>query len=378
MSLPQFAAFPTRKLRTELLPSEWEASLDSWVFLARAYLLLPQKLFSLKLNKDSSVTDFLLSYLRQNTIAEDMTGNDDQKEAALRSNVFLLVHRALTDGDPTPLPLLEVSFLEDLSIMYGRNASLRELLVRTWTSRNLDSLSTSFRKRKSALVSIIEDGDRSTEFEDLLYRTASLLKVLYQYGQFLMEGSDFLDSIATCYEHKTPGLQKKLLVTAYLCLASLLEPDHPRISILIDHVYTLKNTSGYGSLLKALCSSTPFLQKLRSRLSGPEAARAKPLLQQLSAFETTASGKPRKLIKRKINKGKSRVRDEYGHDALNNVHVHRISQITQIQDLFPDLGSLFIVQLLDEYNDDTEQVTAHLLDDSLPVHLRHADRTENM
>ena len=378
MSLPQFAAFPPPQLRTELLPSEWEACIDSWIFLCRAHLLRPRKLFSLQLNKDPSVTDFLLSYLRQNTIAEDLSSIDAQKKGALRSDAFLLAHRALTDGDPTPMPLLEASFLEDLSIMYGRNASLRELLVRTWTSRNLDSLSTSFRKRKSALVRMIEDGKGTTELEDSLYRTVSLLRVLYPYGQFLMEGSDFLDSLATCYEHKSPGLQKKLLVTAYLCLASLLEPSNPRISILIDHLYGLKSASGYGNLLKALCSSTHFLQKLRSRLSGPEAARAKALLQELSAFETTASGKPRNLIKRKINKGKGKVREEYGHDALNNVHVHRISQITQIQDLFPDLGSLFIVKLLDEYDDDIEQVTAHLLDDSLPDHLRQADRSENM
>ena len=378
MSLPQFAAFPPRQLRTELLPPEWEACLDSWIILAHAHLLLPQKLFSLKLNKDSSVTDFLLSYLHQNTIVEDLNGSDAQKKRALRSNVFLLVHRALTDGDPTPLPLLEASFLEDLSIMYGRNASLRELLTRTWKSTNLDSLSTSFRNRKSALIRIIEDGNRIADLEDSLYRTASLLKVLYQYGQFLMEGSDFLDSLAACYEHKSPGLQRKLLVTAYSCLSSLLEPDNPRISILIDHVYSLKNTSGHGSLLKALCSSTHFLRKLRSTLSGPEAARAKPLLEQLSAFEMTATGKPRNLIKRKINKGKSRLKEEYGHEVFNNVSVHRISLITQIQDLFPDLGSSFVVNLLDEYSDDTEQVIAHLLDDSLPDHLRQADRTENM
>ena len=360
------------------MPPEWEACLDSWTILARAHLLLPQNLFSLKLNKDSSVTDFLLSYLRQNTIVEDLNDSDAQKKKELRSDVFLLVHRALTDGDPTPVPLLEASFFEDLSIMYGRNASLRELLIRTWKSTNLDSLSPSFRKRKSALIRIVEDGNRSTDLEDSLYRTASLLKVLYQYGQFLMEGSDFLDSLAACYEHKSPDLQKKLLVTAYLCLASLLEPENPRISILIDHVYSLKNTSGHGSLLQALCSSTPFLRKLRSTLSGPEATRAKPLLQQLSAFETTASGKPRNLIKRKINKGKSRLKEENGHDVFNNVHVHRVSLITQIQDLFPDLGSSFVVSLLDEYNDDTEQVIAHLLDDSLPDHLRQADRTENM
>jgi len=55
-----------------------------------------------------------------------------------------------------------------------------------------------------------------------------------------------------------------------------------------------------------------------------------------------------------------------------------MSFITQVQDLFPDLGSGFVVKLLDEYNDDVEQVTAHLLDDSLPPHLKAADRSEQM
>ncbi|KAL9116514.1 MAG: hypothetical protein Q9187_006960 [Circinaria calcarea] len=63
---------------------------------------------------------------------------------------------------------------------------------------------------------------------------------------------------------------------------------------------------------------------------------------------------------------------------MANVHVHKLSLVTQIQDLFPDLGSGFIVKLLDEYNDDPEQMTAHLLEDTLPAHLKQADRTENI
>lgn len=55
-----------------------------------------------------------------------------------------------------------------------------------------------------------------------------------------------------------------------------------------------------------------------------------------------------------------------------------MSIVTQIQDLFPDLGAGFIVKCLDEYNDDIEQVTAHLLEDSLPAHLAAADRSEKL
>jgi activating signal cointegrator complex subunit 2 len=53
-----------------------------------------------------------------------------------------------------------------------------------------------------------------------------------------------------------------------------------------------------------------------------------------------------------------------------------MSLVTQVQDLFPDLGSGFVMKLLDEYQDDVEQVTAHLLDDSLPPHLADLDRSE--
>jgi hypothetical protein len=58
------------------------------------------------------------------------------------------------------------------------------------------------------------------------------------------------------------------------------------------------------------------------------------------------------------------------------VHIHRMSLISQVQDLFPDLGSGFVLKLLDEYNDDVEQVISHLLEDSLPAHLEKADRDE--
>ena len=352
--------------------------MDSWILLAQVHLLMPPNLFSLNLKKNSSLTEYLISYLRQNSIIEHQTSDNSQKGKLLKSNVFRLIHRALTDGDPTPPPLLEVRFLEDLSIVYGKSASLRELLVKTWPSIDLESASSSFPKNKASLIRRAEAGSKGAftgTFEDALGPTVSLLRAAFQYGQFLMVGSDFLDSLASCYDHEELGLQKKITVTTYLCLTSLLEPSSPKTSTLIDHLYGLGSQS---NLLREICSSTPFLRKLRTRLSGSEASRAKSLLQQLSVFEKTPSGKSRNLIKRKLNKGKNRAIDEFGHGAFGDVRVHTVSLITQVQDIFPDLGSAFIVKLLDEYNNDTEQVTSHLLEDSLPAQLKEANRAENL
>ena len=380
MAIPSFARFPPKALWDQLLPEEWEACLDSWIFLVKAYLMLSNKVFNMNLSKDNSLPEFLISYLQQNSNTEKHSLNSLERIRLLHSNVFLLIHRALTHADPRPLLLLEASFLEDLSLAYSGHLHLRELIAKTWTSRKLDN-SKSFLERKQSLTRMLEESGRITsseEVEDALHRTASLVKALYLYGQFLMVGSDFLDSLVTCYEHQASALQKKVVITAYLCLSSLMQVENPKISTLIDHLYSLKNASGQSILLKEICSSTPFLRKFRDRLSGSEASRAQSMLQQLGAFEKTANGKTKKPIRRRTVKGKSRAIEDLGYGASHDVHIHKMSMITQIQDLFPHLGSAFIVKLLEEYKDSIEQVTAHVLEDSLPTYLKQADHSENL
>ena len=78
-----------------------------------------------------------------------------------------------------------------------------------------------------------------------------------------------------------------------------------------------------------------------------------------------------------MNKGKGKATAPVeGYD--DQVHIHSASLISQVQDIFPDLGSGFIAKMLDEYNNDTEQVIAHLLEESLPAHLVGADRSETL
>ncbi|KAL9000877.1 MAG: hypothetical protein Q9169_000632 [Polycauliona sp. 2 TL-2023] len=158
-----------------------------------------------------------------------------------------------------------------------------------------------------------------------------------------------------------------------------MDPSKPKFSTLLDHLYDLKSSKKGDPLLTALCTTTPFVRKLKSQVTGPEAARAERLIHELSLLRGTNASQPKrsKPSRNHASKGKGIQMDEHEHTALRgDVHVHRMSLVAHVQDLFPDLGSGFISTLLDEYNNDTEQVTACLLDDSLPPHLKSMDHSK--
>ncbi|KAL8774945.1 MAG: hypothetical protein Q9209_000424 [Squamulea sp. 1 TL-2023] len=285
----------------------------------------------------------------------------------------------LTELKHKPPSLLTWEFLPDFSLVYTKSPSLSPLLQSLWYSEELDR---KLQKHRSSLTRSLEDAatnHESLEVEPILDRTAALLRSCAGYGQFLVLGSDFIDALSALYEESAARTRKKLIVIMYRCFLALMDPSHPKYSVLLDHLYGLKSSKRGDSLLSALCSSTPFVQKLRRTITGPEGVRGEKLVQELSLFEGTGtlSSRRRKPARSNINKGKGIQRDQFGHGSLDGgVHVHRMSLVTQVQDLFPDLGSGFVTRLLDEYNDDTEQVTAHLLDDSLPPHLKSIDHSE--
>lgn len=379
MNLPPFAPFPPANLQKDIAPEEWQLCLDSWILIAQGNLLLTSKEFSSKIVKDPSIIAFLLSYITETSTSNARPAIHSASARGLRRECFLLVHRMLMDVKPIPSALLDWTFLGNLSIVYARSESLRGMLETLCDQESLDD-NASIRESKKSFIRLLEanNDEISVDLDIVLRRAGALLKATYQYGQFLMLGSDFLDALSTAFEEGSALFQKRSAIIGYLCLTSLLDPRRPRFSILIDHLYSLNAASHYDSLLKGICSTTRFLPKLRERLSGPERERVKPLMLQLAGFEKSKDGKPKKLVSREIKKGKNKKHDEYGHGTLENVHVHKLSLVTQIQDLFPDLGSGFVVKLLDEYDDDTEKVTAHLLDESLPSHLKQLDRTEDL
>ncbi|KAL8819563.1 MAG: hypothetical protein Q9223_002036 [Gallowayella weberi] len=379
MELPSFAPFPPPNLKKEIVPEAWEMCIDAWILLAQGHLLLTRDAFSLKVSQDPSVVEFLSSYVEDN--ARHLDSSVDSKSILLKRSCYLLVHRCLTELKRRPPPFVAWQFLSDLCILYAKSPSLNTLLQDVWQSEDLGS---KFQKHKSSLTHNLENAASKQEQSDLgmtLERTAALLKSCPDYGQFLMLGSDFIDALSALYDRAEPFLRKRTVVLSYRCFSALMHSSKPKFSMLLDHLYALKSSKKQHSLLSALCSSTPFVRMLRDQITGADAVRGEKLIRELSTLEGTGTLPPKrnKAARGRADKGKGVQRDEYGHGAFDGgVHVHKMSLVTQVQDLFPDLGSAFVIKLLDEYDDDIEQVTAHLLDESLPPHLQSLDRSETM
>ncbi|KAF2085329.1 hypothetical protein K490DRAFT_46819 [Saccharata proteae CBS 121410] len=383
-SLPPIAPFPPASLRSGIPSEEWSAFLNAWVTLVQAHLQLPPQEFSVAAKGDSPLPAFLVSYFHEFSRTTPGDPYFQSSEAAeLKRLCFLLCHRSLS-ADQVPARLLEWTFLADLSHVLLRSARLRDLIHSVW-KRKSHEIEPGLQRLKNSLTKVLDSPDPAAA-EDDLKQIVSLLHVSHDIGEFFIVGSDFLDALCAGYVKATPQFRPKIVAVALLGLSSLTKGEKPKYSLLSDHLYSLKNNaealpkSGVpGSLLCDLVTNTPLLSRIRDSVTGNEGTRAKNLAASLSTFKDPSITRPKKLLRRKVDKGKGKNdHDEYGHGALGGVHVHRMSLITQVQDLFPDLGSAFVIKLLDEYNDDVEQVTAHLLDNSLPPHLDAADRSANI
>ncbi|KAJ4291066.1 hypothetical protein N0V90_010264 [Kalmusia sp. IMI 367209] len=381
MSLPQFAAFPDVKVRQNIPPPEWTAYLDTWASLAELHLRLSDSKFQDTISEDgSSIPNFLISFFHE-------LGNDDSiasQTPLLRKKCFFLLHR-IYSGNNVPVSLLNWSVLSDASRVYSKSAQFRTLFDSLW-KRKATTIEKSIQAAKNSLIKNL-DSKRPEEAESTLNRIVPLLRTSTDVGTYMLTGSDFLDSLCNAYSKASSSLRAKLATTAYLGLIALLEGAKPKFSLLSDHLYSLKANGEQGtragvaqiSLIADLVTNTPLLQRIRDKATSSEATRVRNFAASLSSFQQASVARPKKLVKRKIDKGKGKAtQDEFGHLAFGDIYVHKMSMISQIQDLFPDLGSGFIAKLLQEYNDDIEVVTAHLLEDSLPPHLSNADRSQQL
>lgn len=389
MALPPLAPYPPVGIRKEALREEWEAYLDAWIALAQAHLRLSSSEFSSVSHSDSSLVKFVISYL-QETSRDITKGLDtqDTKAKALRRHSFLLAHKLLS-SHVVPQVMLGWRLLADLCHVFPRSQSLEELLRALW-KRESRKIEEGVQEYKGYLTRSLDSPTTSAHmngYDDLFHSINSLapsLHVSSEAAASFMTGSDFLDALTAAYGKADARLRPKLVAVAYFGLTSLIKGERPNYSMLSDHLYSLKgNAEGLQeenqpSLLSDLVTNTPILTRIRANASGQSAGRLTNLAASLSTFHRPDQARSRKLVRRKPDKGKAPASDEYGRGAFGGVHVHRMSLITQMQDLFSDLGSGFVVKLLDEYHDDVEQVTAHLLDDSLPPHLKAADRSEQM
>lgn len=373
MSLPPVVLIPGANIRFGVAPEEWEACLQAWISLTGLYLRLPSKQFSAVAVSESTIAQFLGSYYHEvaSATSEDttFTGANAQQ---LRNTCFRLARRICLEIE-SKNALLTFDFLADICHVHRKSAPVSQLMGDIWR-RHESLLQGLILEKKDAIIKSMETS-LTTEASKSLRQVADIMAASPNAATVLMTGSDFVDALGTMYESsRDPNDRKTVVATAYLGLLSLVKTDPPNFSLLTDHLYSLLGQADrkkhQSSLIADLVTNTPLALKLRSSASGNSADRLLKVLDKLETYRSPsiARTRHRNLDKPKKGKGKLIVNDE--------MHMHRMSLVTQVQDLFPDLGSGFVLKLLDDYEDDVEQVTAHLLEDSLPPRLRDMDRTE--
>jgi len=280
-----------------------------------------------------------------------------------------------------PKTLLNWTFVSDFSHAYSKSHSLEIFLDTLWQKRQTE-IEISLKELKASLLKRLESVEPNTAENDLK-RLAPLLRASHDAGVFLTAGSDLIDALMASYKAGSQTFRQRIVVVTYLGLIACLKGEKPNHSMLFDHLYSLKALAGKAgtdvTLLSDLVTNTPLLAKLNSSVTGKDAERARTLAASLAPYRSATLARPRVASRRRTGKGKGHAQDSFGHGAVSNEqHVHRMSLITQVQDLFSDLGSGFIARLLDEYSESVEQVTAHLLDESLPPHLSGLDRAAQL
>lgn len=385
-TLPSFAPFPEAPWRDHIVPVEWESCLSTWLALIEAYLSLPEDDLLRHIKQDESITSFLSSCISEIAASSAAILGTSRTSALLLRQCFLLCSRLLHLPSP-PSQLLRWEFLSDLSRIYGKKNAGPPIQAASQTP----DAETSLQGLKKTLIQSLDYGIKGdlALVEVRLKRLNQLIHVSPHVAAFFLAGSDFLDGLISCFKIMNPPLRKAIVTTTYLCLIGLTEGDSPKYSMLTDQLYSLKAAAdahqagplnANDSMVAELVTATPILKQVQHRLEQSDTglARIKAVITSLEGFRKPGpSTRPKRLIKRKIDKGKG-IMTEDPIDLPGEMRVHRMSQITQIQDLFPDLGSAFVSQLLDEYGNNTEQTIAHLLEESLPPHLAGADRSKEL
>ncbi|PYH69159.1 ASCC2 family CUE domain-containing protein [Aspergillus vadensis CBS 113365] len=387
--LPPLAPVPPPEVQSTVPPNEWELYIDAWILLLQVRIEAPDSQFKEIAAHDETAVTFLTSFYYQSATYGSSGFHAGLKARSLRKLCFLLTRRFLLDASATPSELLDVQVLANMCCTYPSSAALKRLLSDAW-NKHQDTITSSLEKAKTKIIRELAslNPTKSTAILSDIRLLTILASALPGCGQVLMTGSDFLDTFADAYQtHKRADIRSVLVANVYVGLASLLKGPKLNLSALLDQLYSLKSSAGVGSsttkkeptLLSDVICSTDLLVRLDRHLITHPQKRGQDLLTSLRTYQEETKvfhRRHQKQKKRLLDKGKGRAATDL--PAPEDMHIHRMSLITQVQDLFPDLGSGYITRLLDHYNDDPETIVSHLLDDSIPSELRTLDKSEQL
>ncbi|KAM3456782.1 hypothetical protein MY3296_001440 [Beauveria thailandica] len=380
--LPSLAAYPPAEWRHNLSSAEWQSIQSAWITLLQAYISSPPSVLANALGEqDSSLIRFLTTFA-QEAASQDTSHSPSP---ALLKAVLQLTDQSTSLKVTSALDTFD--HLANLAKIYPKKLAA-PVLSKAFTSSHAAAIESSLKALKKSLIMILDAGIRGDLklAEARLVKLNPLLHASPDACMLFLAGDDFLDSLIVGYKVMNPPLRKVIIATLYLCLFGLVEAQPAKWSMLSDELFALKSAADQhkegpinanDSLVPELVTSTPLLKVLLAKAEADGAAtpNLKKRITALEAFKKGAMVRPKRLVRRKVDKGKGRQTTD---DADAEIHIHRMSQITQVQDLFPDLGAGFVAKCLDEYNEDVEQVVANLLSETLPPHLATADRSEKL
>jgi activating signal cointegrator complex subunit 2 len=382
---PPLAPVPSPAVRRTIPPNDWEACLDAWMALLGIRLNASDQQFKDTAPEDTSVSQFLGSYY-QYTAAGDSSLQSGPKARQLRKLCFLTTRRYLLGLSNPSNGILDWRLLGNLCCCYPSSAALKTSLSKAWDLHH-DKITSNIERAKATVIKNLSSANSSSNPEVIsdIRRLTILASVLPACGQELMAGSDFLDTIFEAYQSRgaREEFRRILVANIYVGLVSLLK-EPVNMSSLLDQLFSLKAAARVGApkmkkeptLLSDLVCSSDLLIRLERYTSLHPQKRGQDLITSLRAYQVESQSLHHRYQRRKkVDKGKEVSADPI---ITGELHAHKMSLVTQVQDLFPDLGSAFVIRLLDFYNDNPETIVAHLLDDSLPLELQSLDRSEQL
>lgn len=379
-AVPTLAEYPSTETRQNLPPAEWQACLDSWLLSVELRLRLNDDLFSVLVSSKSSTE---MKFLRTYCLGHDDNSLADllEREALLHRRVYLLLRRTLITTDVpaslTPDQLINLLLLATKT--FKRVPDWHRTLQYFEKQRHL-LFSAAMNAWKSSIMRDLHAADREHDLSDL-HQMKVLVRLLPQTGVALMTGSDYLETLIASFKQSLGSqtadfCQETLTEHLYCALKSLIAGESNQTSLLLDHLYLLQaasqdaNRTGKSpqqrNVLSSLLCTTSFLRVLLRDPAIMSTSRGQGLVETLSTLRDQHQHLyPMRAAKKgSTSKGKAKARSDDG------IHIHAATQISQIHDLFPDLSTSYILQLLDHFQDNTEDVTAALLEpESLPPFL---------
>lgn len=376
MSLPAFVPLPPAKVRDQIMPSEWGTFLDSWTSLAEAYLSLSPAIFLSKAQGDRNQLFHFLASVFMESAQDNTFMRSNASEIKLRRLSFLLVKRIFAEDKAVDPQFCDLSFLGDFCTVYNGSAALNTVVEKLWSDQSLESSPIMLKNKSSLTHSLTNTGGiPSSDLKASLRRLVAFLKASPSYGLFLMQGSDFLDALVTAWEKGSEDVRSRVITIMYYAFSSLLHDESVSVSLLLDHLYSLSATGRRTthkqevSLLPSLLSNTPILHKLQSHAIVSGTGRGGSLLRSLESIKTASGSVTERPPRRRIGRGKERTVES------DEVHAHKMSLVTEVQDLFPALDASIVIKFLDEFNDDMEKVVAHLLENPVSEEALRSEET---